>query len=171
MTGLRNDKVYVARSTIPGLDRGVFADRPLRKGDIVERCPLVIGKDAGAPIIEDYKFMYPGKKTAVALGYGSLYNHSDDPNADWEIRPSLRQIVVRANRAIPKDTEIFIDYGPSWWKTRPDMANAETSPRREGTQSARPEAPRAASRPPAPGASTSQRGPPRAGSKRSESRR
>ncbi|GAW83524.1 SET domain containing protein [Plasmodium gonderi] len=73
------------------------------------------------------------KKDAVnyklfPLGYGILYNHSDSPNASVHIIPmqehrdeknetiaSNQIIMLRAQRDIQENEEIFISYGHSWW--------------------------------------------------------
>lgn len=47
---------------------------------------------------------------AVALGYGSLYNHSPDANARFTPRTSQDDIVFRAVRDIAEGEQIFIDY-------------------------------------------------------------
>lgn len=111
-----NSKVYVAPSKVS--DRGVFARRDIQPDEVIEVCPLIVGKDNGAQIIEDYKFWMPNKKSAVALGYGSLYNHREMPNASWKIRPRRREMVITADEPIPKNKEIFIHYGDNWWSTR-----------------------------------------------------
>ena len=32
---------------------------------------------------KDYVFFWDHHEAAIALGYGSIYNHSNDPNAKW----------------------------------------------------------------------------------------
>jgi len=111
-----NTKVFVAPSKVSS--RGVFAKRDIKPGETIEVCPLIVGKDNGSQILEDYKFWMPRSKSAVALGYGSLYNHKDNPNASWKIRPRRKEMVVTADVPIPKNKEIFISYGDNWWSTR-----------------------------------------------------
>lgn len=116
---IRTRNVYVSNSSVGG--RGVFAARDLERGQVIERCPVLIGADMEAPILRDYKFYISDNRSAVALGYGSLYNHAQDPNASWKLRPKDRQMVFIARRPIPKGTEIFISYGNEWWDTRRDI--------------------------------------------------
>ena len=67
-------------------------------------------------MLYDYCYFF-GKKVAIALGFGSLYNHSKKPNAEWEIKKSSHTIVFRAIKNIRKGKEITIDYGiPLWFK-------------------------------------------------------
>jgi SET domain-containing protein len=46
---------------------------------------------------------------ALALGYGSIYNHADDPNAEWEPEPP-DTLAFRATRHVPAGNEVFISY-------------------------------------------------------------
>jgi SET domain-containing protein len=51
------------------------------------------------------------------LGYGSFYNHSSDPSAEYieEVEDTL---TFKALREIPAGEEITIDYGSQWWEDR-----------------------------------------------------
>ena len=57
---------------------------------------------------EGYVFRWDEEATALALGYGSLYNHSYDPNATTLERGD--ELVITATRNIAVDEEIFINY-------------------------------------------------------------
>ena len=100
--------------------RGVYSNIYFKKGSIIEICPLLISKNEklGDAVI-NYSFKYDNLKKghgAIALGYGSLYNHRDDPNADYEIR--YKKLIIKAVRDIRPGEEIFISYGDDWWETR-----------------------------------------------------
>ena len=47
---------------------------------------------------------------AIALGYGSLYNHSAEPNAIFELDFDNNTIDFICIREIPAGKEILIDY-------------------------------------------------------------
>jgi SET domain-containing protein len=48
----------------------------------------------------------------IAFGYGSLYNHSNTPNADWDIHPQNEDAFrFYALEDIYPDQEIFVYYG------------------------------------------------------------
>ena len=49
-----------------------------------------------------------GESTALALGYGSLYNHSYAPNAETLETPD--ELIITAQRMIGEGDEIFINY-------------------------------------------------------------
>src|SRR5687767_889523 len=83
----------IAIRQIPGKGRGVVAERQFGAGDTIERPPVLVISADEAPIIRDtrlahYYFEWGDdcKQAAIALGYGSLYNHSYTPNARYEFR-------------------------------------------------------------------------------------
>jgi len=99
-------------------DRGVFATADYKKGDTIEICPtikteteLVGGK------VRDYMFRFDKKYSLVAFGFCSMYNHSDNPSAIWEIL-NENQLQMKATRNIKKGEEIFTTYGEDYWKSR-----------------------------------------------------
>jgi len=57
---------------------------------------------------DDYKL--------VALGYGSMYNHSDTPNLKYYCEND--KMIYKATRDIDIDEELYISYGPNWWGSR-----------------------------------------------------
>lgn len=118
-------KIYVARSKIHGL--GVFAKSNIKKNEIIEICPIVftdikpVSKEI-TPLF-DYLFSYIKNNQilnqVIACGYGSLYNHSFNKNADWRLIEALDVFEFFAIRNIKKDEEILISYGPEeYWNVR-----------------------------------------------------
>jgi SET domain-containing protein len=107
-----SDLVCVKRA--PGKGRGVFARRAIAGGTVVERVPVLLlplghvgGGDAWA--LGRFCF-YRGRGTvAVALGYGSLYNHSSTPNARYDEGPGATMLFT-ALRDIAAGEEITINY-------------------------------------------------------------
>jgi hypothetical protein len=101
----------VDRSTI-GAGRGVFATRPIARGEVVETCPMLVVDDEQGDALsigaEGYVFGWGDGATALALGYGSLYNHSFTPNATTLERSD--ELVITALRDIAAGDEIFINY-------------------------------------------------------------
>ena len=109
------DSLVIRR--VRGRGRGVFAGRTFAVGELIEVCPVIPLTEAEATtcattVLDDYFFEWGpnGAAYALALGYGSLYNHSNDPNAAFVLRTRLLQIVFRAVRPIRKGEEITIDY-------------------------------------------------------------
>jgi uncharacterized protein len=99
---------------VPGKGRGVFAVKPIRKGAIIERVPVLlvpirdfVGGLKNATL-NTYLYLWSKDKVAVSLGYGSLYNHSYEPNARYVHGPNM--LTYRALRDIPTGEEITINY-------------------------------------------------------------
>ncbi|MDY3558388.1 SET domain-containing protein-lysine N-methyltransferase [Gemmata sp. JC673] len=101
---------------VRGMGRGVFAGRAYRAGEVIEVCPVVriptYPKGPGGKPLEHYVFEWDAGtgELAIALGYGSLYNHSPEPNARFNPRASREDIVFRALRDIEAGEQIFVDY-------------------------------------------------------------
>lgn len=108
-----SDCIEVKRS--PGKGRGVFASRDIKRGEIIETVPLLLipAKEIVGGIhnkwLGRYYYYWDKKTLAVSLGYGSLYNHSFTPNANYRFRGSSC-LIYRALRKISKGEEILIDY-------------------------------------------------------------
>jgi uncharacterized protein len=111
------EKVEIRAAGAKG--RGVFARVPIRKGEVIERCPVIeLDRDTGmfinGLVLGEYVYQWDGKDgesgVAVALGYGSLYNHSYTPNAVYEQREREKLLVIRALRDIPAGEEVQVNY-------------------------------------------------------------
>lgn len=98
------------------LGRGVFTTTSIKKGQQVELSPLVvIEKPKDSKIIENTnlgRYTYAYKKTsAIALGLGSLFNHSGKPNLEWKILEKSSEVLFWADRDIAAGEQLFINYG------------------------------------------------------------
>jgi SET domain-containing protein len=108
------NKIIVKKSGIHGY--GVFANKPFKKGEIIEECYIIISR-GGDKKLEDYYFDVNGK-CGLFTGFGLIYNHTDEPNADYHINAKRMLATIKANRAIKKGEEIFVSYGEKWFTTR-----------------------------------------------------
>ena len=114
-------KIYVAKSPVHGW--GVFAKEKILTGELIEECPVLdlpIEKGEVTSLLIDYRFNFPSgtewESQVVALGYGSLYNHSDQANAYWVSDNLARTFKFIASRDIEAGEEIFTYYGDaSYW--------------------------------------------------------
>lgn len=111
---LVRNQIFVKKSSLHGY--GVFAGKKLRKGEIIEECYIIISR-GGDKKLEDYYFDVE-RKYAIFTGFGIVYNHSEDPNADYHINAKRKLVTIVADRTIQKGEEIFISYGADWFKSR-----------------------------------------------------
>ena len=108
--------IRVAESTDVGAgSRGVFAERHIRTGQIIEIAPVIVIPRSQSDMISDtklnnYTFGWGGGCIAVALGYGSLYNHSYSPNARYWQDTENRTFEFEALKPIRRGEEITINY-------------------------------------------------------------
>lgn len=109
-------KIYVDKSPIHGW--GVFASESISEGEVFEICPFIdLGLRPGdvSPILLDYRFNWPQgvswEKQVVGLGYSSLYNHSDNANANWKSNYENKTFEFYATKDISPNQEIFVWYG------------------------------------------------------------
>ena len=95
--------------------RGVFARKNIRRGTVIERVPVVVMRvqeifsKAPRTTLADYVFSWGHGKVAFACGYGALYNHSFQPNAEYYASGLQTQVFV-ALRDIKPDEEITVNY-------------------------------------------------------------
>ena len=114
---LSSDKMYVMKSKISGAGRGVFARKDIKKDETVEVCPIIKVPKYDMANLNDSTlvtyFFYFGKsheQLLIALGFGSIYNHSYKPNAKYKIKNKENLIEFIALADIKKDEEITYDY-------------------------------------------------------------
>ena len=116
----------------PERGRGVFALVAMEAGTLIETCPVIeIAEEQVAALIQtnlsEYYFAWggTGDSAAIALGFGSLYNHSAKPNAIYVKKPSQRVIEFISIVAIAAESEILVNYhggygdaSPVWFEVR-----------------------------------------------------
>lgn len=94
--------------------RGVFATRDYQPGELVEAAPVILFPAQQTPavastVIDDYVYLW-GDDLALVLGYGSLYNHSFEPNARYERDFANKLMRYVAIAPIAPGTEITVNY-------------------------------------------------------------
>ena len=114
----------IKESTIPGANLGVFTLKDINKGEIVEIAPFlrVPSNSCSNNILNDYVFTENENTYILVLGYGSMYNHSYDPNLSYEYYEK-DYFAYRANSDIKKGSELFISYGGDYWSSRNKKCN------------------------------------------------
>ena len=115
-------KVFVHPSPIHGL--GVFAAQDILQGEIIEKCPLLrLDIDEKNELFADYRFWWTENEKrlfyVMAMGYGSFYNHSNEPNSYFFSNKETFTVDFVSTKKIKKGEEIFVDYGgEEYWSSR-----------------------------------------------------
>lgn len=115
---LKRAAIEIRESTIHRY--GVFAVKAIKPGQLIEECPIII-VDKNVDDLKNYLFKWETKepnKAAIALGYGCVYNHATNPNAEHEYDTDKQMIIFKAERFIAPGEEIFISYGQTWFADR-----------------------------------------------------
>ncbi|MEX0595200.1 MAG: SET domain-containing protein [Candidatus Paceibacterota bacterium] len=106
-------KIYLKKSKIHGL--GIFALEDIATGEVIETCPVLILSKKDTETIDktelyNYYFSWKNQTSALALGFGSIYNHAYIPNARYKTNYLRKQIIFIATKDINKDQEITVNY-------------------------------------------------------------
>jgi SET domain-containing protein len=111
-----SELIYCKKTRSSG--RGVFARVAIADATVVEIVPVLVLPTAdlygqeNTSLLGRYVFFWNETSVALALGYGSLYNHSYDPNlACADIAPQTKRFI--AIRDIAKGEELTFNYGGS----------------------------------------------------------
>jgi SET domain-containing protein len=95
---------------------GMYCTEEIAAGSVIEICPVIIipGEQAKqivrGYILYEYYFEWKKESIAIALGYGSIYNHASAPNAEFQPDYQHQYIIFKAVKDIPPGTEILVDY-------------------------------------------------------------
>ncbi len=111
-------KIYIAQSKIPDSGKGVFASEDIKKGEVIEVAPILILDfedfvDTKWNLLFEYYF-WLDDFVVLALGFGSMYNHSEDFNAEYLVNKEHQTITFIATKDIKKDEEIYFNYKGSY---------------------------------------------------------
>lgn len=111
----------------PGKGRGVFAKSRIKAREVIEVCPAIplTEKEHNRwickTVLESYVFSFPvkGQRTldvnrwkgsCVVLGWGSIYNHSFNPNSEWVADAKTQTFTFTALKPIKPGEEITHNY-------------------------------------------------------------
>lgn len=95
--------------------KGVFAEKNFAKGDLIEQAQIIIIPQEQVKFIDqtnlyNYYFAWADHSAAIALGFGSLYNHSYKPNSFYTKKFDESIVEFIAYRDILKGQEITVNY-------------------------------------------------------------
>jgi SET domain-containing protein len=125
-----NPTLYI--KNVSGKGRAVFSKQSIPKDAVIEICPLIVLPGADYELVTatqmiNYCFFFNPEKAelAIALGFGSLYNHASLPNALHQLDMKIKCLFFYAAREIPAGEEICINYDgestadtPKWFNDR-----------------------------------------------------
>jgi len=97
--------------------RGVFSAIYISEGTLIEVCPMIVLPEEDFQKIHDstlhdYYFLWGDDENqcAIALGFGSLYNHDYEPNARYFVDPEEETMEIYATKEIFPGDEITVTY-------------------------------------------------------------
>lgn len=133
-----HSSLEVRQSLIEG--RGVFSNEDIRAGDKIEEAhiilldkskwedcdlelsryvlPWVELREDWQEFCDEHGGILPqhASRPLVVLGFGMIYNHSDDNNIDYYVDKHQFLCLYKANRDIPAGTELTITYGKDYFR-------------------------------------------------------
>ncbi len=120
MPAISSNKPYRVGRSRTGL--GLFATKPIKKGAKIVRYfgPLLDSRKKKDDAIENkYLFELNGRWTidgSVRANIARYINHACKPNAESDVKPRKRKVVIRAIKNIEPGEEINYDYGTDYFK-------------------------------------------------------
>jgi uncharacterized protein len=120
MPAISSNKPYRVGRSRTGL--GLFATKPIKKGAKIVRYfgPLLDSRKKKDDAIENkYLFELNGRWTidgSVRENIARYINHACKPNAESDVKPRKRKVVIRAIKNIEPGEEINYDYGTDYFK-------------------------------------------------------
>ena len=120
MPAISSNKPYRVGRSRTGL--GLFATKPIKKGAKIVRYfgPLLDSRKKKHDAIENkYLFELNGRWTidgSVRKNIARYINHACKPNAESDVKPRKRKVVIRAIKNIEPGEEINYDYGTDYFK-------------------------------------------------------
>ena len=120
MPAIPSNKPYRVGRSRTGL--GLFATKPIKKGAKIVRYfgPLLNSRNKKHDAIENkYLFELSGRWTidgSVRKNVARYINHACKPNAESDVKPRKRKVVIRAIKNIEPGEEINYDYGTDYFK-------------------------------------------------------
>lgn len=120
------DSVYITTAGHKGF--GVFAKKNINKGEVIEYCHCMtlslLSKDNKDYKIRQYAYTsrigdsLVDELNLIPFGFGEIYNTSENKagaNAVYKVYSEQNLIVFRAIKDIPKDDEVLVWWGESYY--------------------------------------------------------
>ncbi|KAL1736663.1 hypothetical protein EV714DRAFT_198278 [Schizophyllum commune] len=117
----------------PGKGRGVYAAREISSQTLLEISPVLLfdreeyAEHGRHTLLDHYTFVWKDGRMALALGLGSLFNHSSAPNVSYVLEPLTESIRYTTTRRILLGEELCIFYGHKLWFDAVDAADGPSN--------------------------------------------
>ncbi|KAL1677914.1 hypothetical protein EV122DRAFT_213210 [Schizophyllum commune] len=117
----------------PGKGRGVYAAREIPSQTLLEISPVLLfdreeyAEHGRHTLLDHYTFVWRDGRMALALGLGSLFNHSSAPNVSYVLDPLTESIRYTTTRRILLGEELCIFYGHKLWFDAVDAADGPSN--------------------------------------------
>ena len=116
---------FLAIRHFPGKGRGVIVLKNIRAGTIIEKSPVIVVPEhqiemLSRTVVGDFPFDWKtGEEDgeAILLGWGSLFNHSTEPNVAFCRDYEEKCITFYTLRRIKVGEELVYDYGDIWFES------------------------------------------------------
>jgi SET domain-containing protein len=106
------NKLIIKRSEIHRW--GVFAREPIKKYEIIEEFPyfkVPMDEITNTQICLDYSYKFDDDYHVIGMGFCGMYNHSFNPNVEYEIDKVNEVMRHYAIHDINIDNELTLNYG------------------------------------------------------------
>jgi SET domain-containing protein len=111
--------LYIKNTDTKG--RGVFTLQNIKANEVIEESPVIVmsGDDRlllDKTLLHDYIFEWDIQKDkcCMALGYISVYNHSNKSNCEYFMDFDNATIQVKTIHPVREGEELTINYNGSW---------------------------------------------------------
>jgi uncharacterized protein len=138
--------IFLYLKEIPEINGwGVFTSEVIKENTVIEISPVFLYPQALLDIsifmagaegiqnkeigIDQYSIVWPGdtdskfQKSAVMLGYLSMYNHSNSNNAHFFSDFKNRLMGITTIKQINKDEQVTVSYSPTWFEQKKGYVN------------------------------------------------
>lgn len=126
-------RLYIDISSIPGANYGVFSDSLIPKDTIIEISHILkiskLTRDLSIYTNNNtlYDYIWGSNDGSVlALGYGSMYNHSDVPTVEASVKTDC--IEFKTLTDISPNEELYVSYGINWMKVHHNIPTLHETP-------------------------------------------
>lgn len=104
---------YIEVREALGKGKGCFAKCKIATNFAIEKAHVVIvPSDSLSDELAAYAFDWGTKTAAIALGMGSIFNHSQNPNVDYHMENGSIYFITQ--KPVAKGDELTINYGEDY---------------------------------------------------------